>query len=291
VSDAQPEFPPFEEAPFEFRFTTRALEDLACSRRLSRSDLDSVIANSPYGWIARLFRSKYQESPRGTGLPIANVGRPDIIALHGPEHGRAVTWFDSDNDVCWFLAFSPEHDYKLFEDRAAKDGLLPSHDDLTILILERRTANFDRLFGPPIAEMLKAAVSDPGVPLRRTVRSQLQIELTVIEVVIDGSTLREIFLTVRVPPLTEFRPDGWPSRDIPRRLMELATRHSRSHLQLRDPEEVPDSSAGFRPVDWQHELATQACSLAYSPDEPIQLLDDDGREIQQDIDHLGQSKP
>ncbi|MHB1250565.1 MAG: hypothetical protein ACYC0I_00345 [Acidimicrobiales bacterium] len=287
MSDSLSEFPPFEEAPFELRFTEQALEDLGCSKRLSRGDLEGATAASPYGWIVRLFRKKYEESPYGTGIPIANVVRPDIVALHGPLHGRAATWFDIENGVCWFLAFTPEHLYKLFEDRASRGELLPSKDDYSILIVERETADFDSVFGPAVAEMLKVAISTPGVSVRRTVDALLQIELTVLEVEIEGRVLREVFLTVRVPPLTERRPAGWPSKDIPKRLMELATRYSRSRLSLRDPDEVPNSSGGFRPVNWQHELATQACSLEYSGDIPESLLDDDGRAVDYDVDHRG----
>jgi hypothetical protein len=246
------------------------------------------VSASPYGWIVRLFRKKYQESPRGTGIPIANVGRPDVIALHGPEHGRAVTWYDAENEVCWFLGFTPEHDYKRFEERASRGELLPSEDDYCVLIVERDTASFDSLFGPAVSEMLKVAISAPSVPIRRTVDDLLQIEITVLEVEIDERVLREVFLCVHVPPLTERRPVGWPSKDIPKRLMELATRYSRSRLSLRDPDEIPNSSGKFRAVNWQHELATQACSLEYSGDEPDFLLDDDGRQVDHDVDHRGQ---
>ncbi len=288
MSDSPPEFPPFEEAAFESRLTAWALEDLGCSARLARSNLEGVAAASPYGWIIGLFRKKYAESAYGTGIPIANVGRPDIIALHGPEHGRAATWYDAENEVCWFLGFTPEHDYKRFEKRASRGELLPSEDDYSVLLIERDTANFDSLFGPAVAEMFKEAVSTPTVPIRRTVDALLQIEITVLEVEIDDRILREVFLSVRVPPLSERRPVGWPSKDIPKRLMELATRYTRSRLSLRDPDEMPDSTGGFRTVNWQYELATQACSLEYSIDTPESLLDDDGHEVDPDVDHRGQ---
>ena len=239
-----------------------------------------MIARSPYGWIIHLFASKYSISPRGTGVPIGNVKRPDVIALHGPRSGRAATWYDEENGVCWLIAFSPEHDYSLFEERAAAGELLPSTDDYTVLFFERDTADFDRLFGPAVREMLKAATTMPGTPHRRTVRSQLEIEITVIDETFDSQTLHDVYLSVRVPPLTNWRPPGWPHHEIPRRLLELATRYPSSRLSLQDPETVPDSLGGWRRVEWDRELAAQACSLTFALGEPVRLLDDDGVEIE-----------
>lgn len=47
------------------------------------------------------------------------MGRPDIISLHTAAGGRAATWYDPDNAVVWLLGFTPEHDYTVFEQRAA----------------------------------------------------------------------------------------------------------------------------------------------------------------------------
>lgn len=281
MSDLPPEFPPLKLGAFELRLTARALEDLGCPRTFSRTDLDGVEESSPHGWIMRLFRSKYRDSATGTDNPIHGVGRPDIYPCHGPMGGRAVTWFDEEEAICWLLGFTPEHDFTLFEGRAASGELLPDAHDYEVLIVERGALDFDRLTVVPVKEMLKRATGVPGVSLRHTIADLLEIEIIATEVSVDEKVLREFFLSVRMPPASTYRPPGWPHRDIPRRLMELATGYSRERLCLSDPTEVVDVT-GSRIIDWQHELAVKTGPLVYPAGELDRILDDDGQPIDHD---------
>ena len=272
-------FRPFLPAAFELRVSERALEDLECASDTLPGDLESIETGSTYSQIVSLFRSKYRDSPRGTGIPLHNAGRNDVIGLHGPAGGRAATWYDEENAVCWLLAFTPEHDYTLIEQRAAVGELLPSEDDLVVLILERETLNFDQMFKGPVSEMLKEAMSAPGTPVRRTVSDMLQIEIIVEKTEVEESdhevgVFIDAYLSVRMPPIVASRPPGWPGAQVAQRLMELATGLD-SELSLRYPEKFPDGLGGTREIAWGHEIAVQVCSLGSLGGSP-RFLDEDG---------------
>jgi hypothetical protein len=120
---SEAEFPPTERS-YQLRFTHRALDDLRCPG-LVPSDLEGVQAATPWPGIVHDFREQRGDSPETTGGALANMGRGDIYPLHGPAGGRAATWYDEQSEVCWFLGFTPAHDYAALETRAANDDLLP----------------------------------------------------------------------------------------------------------------------------------------------------------------------
>ena len=227
MTDAGGDFPPVEdEAEYELRFTRRALDDLGCPAHVAPGDLDAVEASTQYRDIVRSFRDQRSASPTGTGGSMRDVGRGDVHSLHGPVGQRACTWLDEESKVCWFLGWVAQHDYTEFETRAANDELLPSLDDETVLDVERETLDFAFRIGPGLRRMFREAVDSPGTPIRRTVGSLLQLDVTVEAVMVDGDRIADVYITTRVPPLDD-PPPGWPGRELPLRLAELAVASSR----------------------------------------------------------------
>lgn len=254
MTDAGGDFPPVDdEADYELRFTRRALDDLGCPADIGPGDLDAVEASTQYRDIVRSFRDQRSASPTGTGGSMRGVGRRDVHALHGPVGQRACTWFDEESKVCWFLGWVPQHDYAEFETRAANDELLPSLHDETVLEVERETLDFTFRVGPGLRRMLAEALDTPGTSILRTVGDLLQLDVTVEAIVVDGDRIADVYITTRVPPL-EAPPPGWPGRELPTRLAQLAVgRVDEDEIEF--PTEVPDGDGAMRPVDFGSELA------------------------------------
>ena len=253
MTDAGGEFPPVEdEAEYELRFTRRALDDLGCPADVAPGDLDAVEASTQYREIVRFFRDQRTASSTGTGGSMRNVGRADIYSLHGPVGQRACTWFDEESKVCWFLGWVAQHDYTEFETRAVNDELLPSLDDETVLEVERETLDFEHRVGPGLRQMLGQALGSPGVPIRRTVGSLLQLDVTVEAVVVDGDRIADVYITTRVPPLDD-PPPGWPGRELPEHVARLAVGDSDCDIDF--PTEVPGDEGAMRRVEFGAELA------------------------------------
>jgi len=279
VSGSHLDFPKYEEPAYELRMTELALQDLGCSGIKSRADLKGIKGASSDGDIVALFEKKYRVSPRGTEAPIGNLGRADIISLHGPRGGRAATWYDEENGVCWFLGYTPEHDYVLFEQRSAAGELLPRFDDYQVLVLERQTLDFDGMFIGPTSAMLQEALTKPSERIANTVRDLLEITILVDEVRLGEELLRDIYLTLRMPPLREDRPPGWPKSYIAEHLLHLATGGRVAPTSICAVTHVPDGNGGVREIAFGNELAVRAASVRYSAEAPDKMIDDDGNEI------------
>ena len=123
------------------------------------------------------------------------MGQGDVHPLHGPAGARAATWFDSQNEVCWFLGFSPAHDYGLFEARAEARELLPSEDDETLLELEQEEHDFELRLGPGLVKLVDTAIKSPGNPARGTVGALMRVEVSAIAIEVYG-TIDMICLTI-----------------------------------------------------------------------------------------------
>jgi len=276
VSDADDSlFPPAEEEEYELRFTRRALDDLGCPATIGPGNFEAIVASTPYSAMVDLFKKKRLESPCGAERPMRKVGRGDIYALRGPAGGRGATWYDEENRVCWFLGLSPEHDFELLERRAASGTLLPDEDDLTVLFDARDSLTFDQIFGSSMRLMYREATTTPGIHVARTVHGLLQIEVLVIETTVDEYLMRDIYISARIPPLTDERPEGWPGRLLAERLIELAVGCASDRLNLEYPEFVPANDESLRKVEWQDESCVKACSLAFLQNDPFVLVNQD----------------
>jgi hypothetical protein len=78
---------------WELRFTQRALADLRVAA-LEPSNFDDIAARTPWPGIVREFQQQRSLSLQPTQGFLSMAGLPGIAALHGPESGRACTWFD-----------------------------------------------------------------------------------------------------------------------------------------------------------------------------------------------------
>jgi hypothetical protein len=110
------------------------------------------------------FRDQRTRNPRSIGGQLHSVGRGDIDPLHGTDGIRAATWFDEKSGVCWFLALTPEHDYKLMEARAASQQLLSDEDDEVILEVEREELDFELRVRTGVRRLTGEAVAHPKQP-------------------------------------------------------------------------------------------------------------------------------
>jgi hypothetical protein len=199
------------------------------------------------------FRDQRSIDPSGTQGPLRSVGRGDIHALHGPAGGRAATWFDQTTSVCWFLGFTPNHDYSLFETRAANEELLPDEDDETILEIEQEELDFGLRVGPGLRMLVQKALETPCTAVSGTVGRLLRLEVSAVVEVVETDVLADVYVGVRlpVPMLDSSAPPDWPGSELMKRLAELAV--GTDELELDWPEEVPDGNAS-RAVNHAREL-------------------------------------
>lgn len=246
--------PSTSESAYELRFTMRSLDDLNCPTDAAPGDLDHIEQATRQKAIVKKFRTLRRDVPTGTQAPMRDVGRPDIYSLHGPDGDRACTWYDDEAEVCWFLGWVAQHDYTEFENRALNHELLPDEDDYTVLEVERESLDFDHRVAPGIRQMVGEAIESPNTPVRRTVGDLLALDVTVEVVPVDDEVIADLYITVGVPPLND-PPEGWPGRELPIRLAELATQRPADDLLLTFPMEVPGIDGTARPIDFGSELA------------------------------------
>lgn len=193
------------------------------------------------------------DEPDSTGGHLHDVGRPDIAPLHGTDGSRACTWFDRENRVVWFLGFTAEHDYELFENRAAHGDLLPSEHDEILLELTRQELDFEFRVAPGVRILVQASLDNPMVTQRGTVGSLLRLEVTAESAPIDDNMIADVYICVQLP-LPDERGDvpGWPGPDLTEKLARLVGIYGDLEVA---PGQVPDGNGGFRPLDWSREIA------------------------------------
>lgn len=253
---SEEEFPAVE-LGYELRFTKLALADLRCDG-IAPGDLDAIEATTPWAAIVRDFRKQRGASPQSTGGSLSRMGRGDLFPLHGTAGGRAATWFDQDSEVCWFLAFTPEHDYRLLEQRAASGELLPSEDDETLLELEREELDFELRVGPGLTQLVAKALEQPRRPARGTVGKLMRLEVSAVVVDVEGTDMVDLTLVVHLPVIIAGAapPPDWPGPSLLRRLAELATGLDSASLDTSYPFTVA-LGEGQRAID-----PTVECAIA-----------------------------
>lgn len=254
MGQLEPDYPAIGDAEYELRFTRRALDDLGCSGDTPAGDLDAVLDSTIRTDIVEEFRDQRSAAPTGTGGTLRNLGRPDIHPLHGTAGGRACTWHDAEGGVCWFLGYTSEHDYALFENRAANDELLPNLRDETLLELEREQMDFATRVGPGLRVLVRAAAQSPAVPRRGRVGALLRLEVTVIVVPIDESSLADLFISVALPlhDAETRTPPDWPGSSLQERLVELAIGGPPDAWDI--PHRLPGEDGEDRACDLSREL-------------------------------------
>ncbi|QBI20752.1 hypothetical protein ER308_15065 [Egibacter rhizosphaerae] len=172
----------------------------------------------------------------------ADAARPDQSA---PLHRSRFL----PTSFVWFLGFTPEHDYTLFERRAEVGHLLPDEDDEVQLELEREQLDFESRIRPGVLELVRRAVAAPMVPHRGTVGGLLRVELSVAVVHDGGEAVGDVWLIVHLP----LQPDaaqvpGWPGSDL---LTTVAGVIGAGDLDY--DSQVPTED-GWRPLDPETEL-------------------------------------
>jgi hypothetical protein len=164
--------------------------------------------------------------------------------------------------VCWFLGYTPEHDYVLFETRAANDELLPDEWDETLLELEREQLDFALRVGPGLRALIQAALATPGVPQRGCVGELLRLEVTVVMVPIDESALADLFISIAVPLYGDetVPPPDWPGSQLQRRLLEVAFGDEGEPHAWDVPQTIP-ADGKMREINHARELALAVRNL------------------------------
>lgn len=243
------------------RFTRRALDDIGVPYDTAPSDFEQIQKQTHHSQIVTKFKELRRASPLGTDGPMRDVGKAEVYSLHGPSGERACTWYDEELEVCWFLGFVAQHDYTEFETRALNDELLPSEDDIAILLQER--GNFEDVVTSGVEALVAAAWSASGVPQRGTVGGLLALEVTVLVLVSDDAPIGDLYLLIQVPPLVDSKaaPTNWPGTDLLSRLAEIATGQDFDELDAHSPLRVPRDGGGSRPVNLAKEMAIEIRTL------------------------------
>ncbi len=276
MSGSDEEYPDVGAEPYELRFTRRALEDLGIDRATPAGSLSKIRKATPWPDIVIDFIDQRTRSPHSTGGYLHHMGRGDIAELHSTSGGRAGTWYDKENEVVWFVGFTPQHDYSHLEARAASDQLLPCGDDLAALFIEREECDFNERVKPDLHALLRTACSHSGTPTKGRVGQLLRLEVTALVLEIDEDKLADIYVIIRLPPRADDKPPppGWPGSHLQERLAELICERFNRSDNLDDqsheddgqdtesieatiwdaPDEVPDGLGGTRSVNRAEEL-------------------------------------
>jgi hypothetical protein len=183
---------------WELRFTHRALDDLEASGELP-GIIEDIRRATPHHTIIDAFTSKRTEDP-AAGSPIGNLGRPDVMSLHGPAGERAATWYDADHRVCWFLAYTPTHDYAHFEQRAANDELLPDDGDYAQLLAERDLTWRVHQAGRELNGLIRTALERPNKGVEGSLGSSLPCQVFAEVLVIDDESAVDVWISFRTYP-------------------------------------------------------------------------------------------
>lgn len=255
--DEYPEVPKPEEC-WELRFTARALDDIGCPRDVDPGSMPAVRRGATHKSIVDEFVTQRTLSLQPTQGYLHSVG-PGVAALHGPAGGRAATWFDTETGVCWFVGFTPNHDYGVLEDRAAVDELLPSPEDEQLLELFRLELDFASRIRTGLNKLVQDAAEEPGNPHRGMIGGILQLEVTATVVPLSESdVLADVYLAVRLP-LEEQRADvpEWPGNELLERLVELVDPAAAADYS---PQAIPTPD-GTRPIDYASEMVVVARSV------------------------------
>jgi len=209
------------------------------------------------------FATQRSVEPTGTEDPMHSVGRPDIYSLHGPAGGRACTWYDSDAAVCWFLGFTPQHDYILFETRAANDELLPSLDDEVTLEIELEELDFDHRVTPDLRQLVARAERSLNHPQRATVGALLRLDVCVELLVVEDDAISDLTISVRLPPMVDgaTSPPDWSDVPLLERLVALIDPRRTADQIDWAPTSIPtgpaEEGSTHREVDPARELAVR----------------------------------
>lgn len=237
----------------ELRFTQRALVELRVRRNLDPGDIAAVRATTPWPAIVDDFANQRVLAPTGTRGPMRNMGRNDIYELSAPDGCRAATWVDKDHRVCWFLGFTPHHDFAPLERRAANDELLPTAEDRRLLEAEVELQEFDERVGPGLRVLVQGAVAEPRVAVRGTVGALVRLAVAAVVERVGTSKLADLYIAVCLPPaiVGAVRPRDWPGPLLPERLAALAT--ASESWELATSLRMPDGKCD-RPIDPAKEL-------------------------------------
>ena len=242
---------------WELRFTARALDDLKAPKA-EPGDMPAVRTATTWSGIVDEFTTQRSLSPHSTQGTLHSVGRGDIAALHGGAGGRACTWFDANDGVCWLLGFTPAHNYDLFETRAGYGELMPSEDDEVALELARENREFDTRVRPGAETLARQAMAEPGTCKRGTTGGDLlRMEVSTEMVVIGGTTMCDLYVAIKLP-LSETRTavPGWPGDQLGTELAGLL-RGDLDHTG-----DMPDGAGGFRAIDHQNEMVLKICNVS-----------------------------
>lgn len=235
---------------WELRFTAQALEDLGATSAATPQVADVRRATGRKDIIDE-FSSQRTVHPGTTGGHLHSVGVPDIAELHGPNGARACTWYDAGNQVCWFLGFTSQHNYLLFEQRAAVGELLPSEDDEVKLEIFREKRAFAERVAPGVRQLARKAITDREVTKRGTVGfGLLRLEVTASAVPGSLPGYAHVYVSVRYPiDADHAEMDDWPAGNLGPAVAAVLS----GDYEWTDT--MPDGAGGTRPVIHAHEMA------------------------------------
>lgn len=242
------EYPRVPPQQYTLRITRRCRDDLRVPR-VGGANLQGAEDGTPWSAIVAKFRNQRSISVESTEGSLRDVGRPDIYALHGPDGARACTWFDQNEQVCWMLAFTPEHDYALFEGRANVGELLPSVDDYVELELEREADSFEERVLPGVRHLAETAIAAPGTEHKGSVGDLVRLTVTACAAASVTPGRFDLYVAVVVPP-----EDGaesfanWPGSQL---AADLADCFNGGGYQWTGTMLTPD---GPRDIDYTSEL-------------------------------------
>jgi hypothetical protein len=175
------------------------------------------------------FIDRFTDKPNPPSDYISNVGGE--VRKMKAGGGRAGVWYDEAADVYWMLGFTPNHNYKVFEQRAANQGgkWRPGLEDFTQLELERtEPVWFEDAVAPGLRTLVcDAAFAMPGTALRGRVGRALSVEAIAHVERIDGESVADVKILLRLPlneAGVEF--EDWPGTGLLPALAGLIDPHA-----------------------------------------------------------------
>jgi hypothetical protein len=254
VTEAYPPVPDPDD-DWRLRFTRQALADLGVARDVAPDDHPAIRSQASCPQIVDKFLEHYSESLEETGAGHVNNVGGNVHKLKSGSRNRACVKLHPDLQTVWFLGFTAEHDYKLFEDRHAAGDLYPSDEELAEAIAARRAEAFEDRVGPGLRELLDRAASTPGRPARGTVGELVKVEVAVVVIQVDDEHAADAFITVKMPPAGDpSAVERWPGAQL---LPVIAATCHVTYSRLDYPPQVPDGHGGMRPVDLSREAVVQ----------------------------------
>jgi hypothetical protein len=178
-----------------------------------------------------------------------------------------------DAAVCWFLGFTPQHDYSIFEARAQRRAP-PSLDDESPSRSSSKSST-SITGSPPTFGSSSPAERSPNQPQRATVGALLRLDVCVELLVVEDDAISDLTISVRLPPVIDgaTSPPDWSDVPLLERLVALIDPRRTADQVDWAPTSIPTGPAeegsthrrSTLPESWPFAFRTGRCERSVAP--------------------------